>query len=707
MQRPGVIGIACLLVGCGTTPQGLDPSGERPASPMRDDAPTRRASPVEPSDLGPPLELTGYRAISLGDYLGCAIGNDGSLWCWGQGRFVPVQLPGAWSTVSAGGVESCAISTSGALYCWPGNADPARVGAAVGWQQVSAGGQHACALGDGGALWCWGDNASGQVGDGSNDLSASSPRALGAGWLAVAAGGTHTCGLQLDGSLWCWGDNQRSQLGDGTQSQRRAPVRIGGAHYLQVAAGQDSTCAIALDGALWCWGGVSGPAQPTRVGSDVGWTHVDLQRDHACALRDDGAIRCWGANDWGQLGDGTSLPSTTPVAVQSAFGFEAVAVGRDATCGLQQGTLSCWGHNQVGQLAIGAPNKYQPVRIGSGTFTAVDAAAGSTCARATSGQLACWGDNSNGALGVGDQSWESEPRAIADVLNWTAFSGGDQHRCAVRGGTTLWCWGAGDAGQLGVTSAQPRLSPGLVAIGGPISNVSAAGRYACARLLDHSLRCWGQGPGDTLPFDGVGWTVPGTYQRISTGDRHMCAIATDGALWCWGDNDHGQLGAASLEKTGTEPALAAAGYDYIDVAVGAAHTCALHADGTLNCWGAGGQGQLGDGALADHPEPSLVGNASGPFAAVFAGGDHTCAIAQDRSLWCWGSDDQGQIGDGLEVAGAHATPARVGTEQDWLSVAVGGTHTCGLRGGGSLWCWGNNSSGQIGDGTAFRKRPIQ
>jgi alpha-tubulin suppressor-like RCC1 family protein len=170
----------------------------------------------------------------------------------------------------------------------------------------------------------------------------------------------------------------------------------------------------------------------------------------------------------------------------------------------------------------------------------------------------------------------------------------------------------------------------------------------------------------------------------------VCGIRTDGTLWCWADDG--------------SPELAATGADYVDVASGEAHVCGLHADGTLACWGAGSKGQLGDGNGTDSALPRKV-EGGGPFAAVVAGGDHTCAITADRSLWCWGDDSDGQVGDGAELGGAHPVPVRVGAASDWLSVSAGPTHTCGVRAGGSLYCWGHNDDGELGDGTAFRKRP--
>ncbi len=685
MDRTRTLGwLLCLMAGCSApisttveVPAGT--KGRVPDISATEPGPSMRLP--EGAVPAPTVGSTGYRQVSLGGAHGCAVREDDSLWCWGdneQGqigdgtterRYLPVPIAGHYRSVTAGEVHTCAIDGAGALHCWgAGGVSPVRIGNREGWTQVSAGGEHTCAI-RAGDLYCWGRNEAGQLGDGSLDQVAYDPRLVGSGYLVVAAGGAHTCALRSDGSLRCWGAGERT------------PQPIGAGSYAQLAAGEQSSCAVAIDGSLWCW---QTGAAPARVGNEIGWLSVELRGAHACGLREGGDLRCWGDNAWGQLGDGSSVPHAAPAPVAVAITFTRLSVGTDFTCALHEGRLVCWGLNDKGQLAIGEPRKYAPVRVGTGSFDMVAAAARSTCARAIGGQLWCWGDNASGELGFGDQSWESQPRGIDYVSNWTALSGGDRQRCAVRGGQTVWCWGDG------------RLSPGLMAMAGPIADVSSAAGYGCALRFDGSVRCWGDGVGQL-------GTVPGSYRRISTGANHACGIRTDGTVWCWGDAARQRLGEAIGDPSG--PVQAVAGNDFLEVSAGDAHTCALHADGTLSCWGAGDHGQLGNGGTSDRAAAIVVAASVSPFVAVSAGATHTCAIASDRSLWCWGDDSEGQIGDGIETAGTHLMPVQIGHANDWLSASAARSHTCGVRGGGSLWCWGSNRGGEVGDGTAFRKDP--
>ena len=165
------------------------------------------------------------------------------------------------------------------------------------------------------------------------------------------------------------------------------------------------------------------------------------------------------------------------------------------------------------------------------------------------------------------------------------------------------------------------------------------------------------------------------------------------------------LGAGSPAHAQAPPE-AAAPDQWRSAAAGAHHTCAIRPNGRLHCWGSNSHGQLGTGGVAGgwSPDPLRV-DAADAWLAVSAGTMNTCAIRVDHRLFCWGDDDAGQVGDGAERADVTAPHEVAGGGTNWSAVTLGEFHTCGLRSGGALFCWGNDAYGQVGDGGQPVDRP--
>ena len=198
----------------------------------------------------------------------------------------------------------------------------------------------------------------------------------------------------------------------------------------------------------------------------------------------------------------------------------------------------------------------------------------------------------------------------------------------------------------------------------------------------------------TTVMDASGQPLAGVV-RVAAGEAHTCAVTDLGALWCWGDNSAGQLGMPPAEL-----ASSAVPVEVIDAGVvapvtgpGANHTCAIEDDGSLWCWGAGGAGQVGNGSRDDAPAPVEVLPAGQVLSAAAAAQD-TCALLADRTVACWGAGEQGQLGDGTRESRAAPGPVRGVAEV--LQLAVGGAHVCAREQDGSVWCWGANDKGQLG-----------
>jgi alpha-tubulin suppressor-like RCC1 family protein len=187
--------------------------------------------------------------------------------------------------------------------------------------------------------------------------------------------------------------------------------------------------------------------------------------------------------------------------------------------------------------------------------------------------------------------------------------------------------------------------------------------------------------------------------RLSTGQMHACRVAS-GVLSCWGQNSDGQLGvAASGNATGQGPVIVAGG-NWLVPAAGERHTCALASSGNVSCWGANDVGQLGAGDRAASAKPRAV---TLPVAAIDlrTSFNHSCALLADASLWCWGDNLEGQLGLADRYPGdAQLSPAQVSSARDWVFVAAGQGHSCGIRSPGALYCWGRNTESQLGQGSA-------
>jgi alpha-tubulin suppressor-like RCC1 family protein len=248
--------------------------------------------------------------------------------------------------------------------------------------EVSTGGPVTCARKTDGTVWCWGSNYHGQLGDGTT-IDQHTPvqvTSLGTAVAEVSVGAS-TCVRKTDGTLWCWGLNNRGQLGDGTTIERHTPVQVSalGSDVREVTVGSytGATCARTTDGALWCWGandrGQLGdgttidqhmPAQVTALGSAVAQASASFF--HTCARKTDGTLWCWGANDYGQLGDGTTVDQPTPVQVTSlGVAVANVSVGVYDTCArTTDGAAWCWGYNADGQLGDGTTlDRHLPVEV--------------------------------------------------------------------------------------------------------------------------------------------------------------------------------------------------------------------------------------------------------------------------------------------------------------------------------------------------------
>ena len=388
-------------------------------------------------------------------------------------------------------------------------------------------------------------------------------------------------------------------------------------------------------------GDTAGPAEP-----DLGsWVSVVTGKAHACALNGDGSSWCWGDNTWGQFGDATNTSSPVPVIAAGDRRFESIAAAGDHTCGLTtSGELLCWGRNDVGELGIGTPFASPvPQTVSGGPFERVHSGFYFSCGTDARGSLSCWGGS-----------------------RWT--------------------------GSLPVTPSAD--CPGYY----------AAFQWPCARA--------------PVPFDQA---LP--LDQLDLGLFFGCGITSNGSAVCWGMNDHGQLASTAARECQSAGAVQAcdptpmpidAPVALRSVSTGDVHACGLDAGGRAYCWGATrfGSGELGTGEPGGATAPTAV-QTSERFQRIRAAkgnllGSHTCAVNGQGAAWCWGYGEDGALGApstgtcprGTDSVGCSLLPEPVQGGLAFEDLSLGRSFTCGLvEGGDSVYCWGRNEAGQLGDGT--------
>ena len=350
--------------------------------------------------------------------------------------------------------------------------------------------------------------------------------------------------------------------------------------------------------------------------------------------------------------------------------------------------------------------------------TAKEIATGYTysCALIDKGSVLCWGSNHGarvlGAEIVGSLSPVEVPELASGV---TAIAAGTGHACALVAGGSVMCWGGNGMGQLG-NGAAPGADvpvPADVTDLESVAAVAAGAYHTCALTREGAVKCWGNnatgalGDGSTidsgLPIDVAG--LGAGVSAIAAGNAHTCALTDAGLVRCWGGNFQGQLGNGSA--TSSSIPVDVPGLSAIAIAAGAAHTCALSLDGGVYCWGWGQWGQLGNGATTSTNAPVAVSALAQGVMAITTGGRHTCALRGGGNVDCWGYNSAGRLGDG-STADSSVPVAVSGLVEKAIAISAGNAHTCAVLGNGAVNCWGFNGSGQLGTGnTTDSKVPVE
>ena len=371
-------------------------------------------------------------------------------------------------------------------------------------------------------------------------------------------------------------------------------------------------------------------------------------------------VGCSSGHDTIPDSPGGGSGSGTPLA-----NVAAISAGNNFACALlMDGSVKCWGQDDHGELGGTATSPLPcdsvtcggPTTVAGATGTSIAAGLGGACVLGA-GAVKCWGDNTNGQLGNGSTMSSSSPVEVTGILDATAISAGDQTMCALISGGGVECWGAGVLGQIGNNMISNALVP-------------------------------------TAPA-GLG-----TAAAIGAGDGRSCAVV-GGAVYCWGDNNLGELGVDNTGNYSDMPVVAMGVSGATAVTSGGFTTCALiDPNGTVTCWGDDTNGEVGTGAVNSMPVSvpgASVGGLSSATSISSGVANFVCASTTGGSVYCWGSNSFGQLGNG--GGSDSAIPVPVTGISTASVVAAGNEFACALLADHTVKCWGHNNDAQLGNGT--------
>ena len=740
---------------------------------------------VGPTGVG---ALSNVVALAGGWDHSVALLNDGSVWAWGDNSFAeigdgtltdrhaPVQVSGLSNIVAIAGGSQCyhhlALQSNGNLWQWGGNPNPSVAGQVTGLSNIVS---IACddsapaipanlALESNGTVWAWGTGSPAQIA-GLNGI------------VAIAGGGyAHFLALKFDGTVWAWGFNNHDQLGNGTTTDSSTPVQvIGVSQAVGIAIGGYHSFAVLEDSGLMAWGDdedgeigngeYNGAITPVAISSVSPCTAPEITiqpaGETACAGTTVGLSVAavagstmtyqWNKNgtnlvNGGEVSGATSATLTlTGVSTADAGNYTVNVTGWGGSVSSQPATLTvnyppiittqpqpqtvAAGYGvDFGVAAIGAaPVTYQWMYAGNlingatnqtlaltnvqsgqaGTYTVlVSDYCGSTLsatavltvtnsATSVATKLAATGNGggfyslilrcdgtvwSVGAMGA-------TPTQVSGLAGVTGIAAGWSHALALKSDRTVQAWGNNFEGQLGTggTTAQS----GLVVVSGITNAVGvAAGEWtSCALKSDGTVWMWGGYQylnATNAPVAPVTGLSNITSIVGSEADEDVFfALRSDGTVWQW--NDTYGIPAAPTQVTNLT------GITAIVSCTGNEATLALKSDGTVWAWGDNRSGELGNGSYFSSSTPVQVSGLSGVTAIAGGGFFFNIALKSDGTVWSWGDNTYGELGDGATGSGS-TTPVQVSGLSGVTAIAAGSMHCLALKSDSSIWTWGDGTN---------------
>ncbi len=666
--------------------------------------------------------VSGVIELAGGRFYTCALRKAGTVTCWGYGHHGRL---GSGATSSANVPKGVPVKGLTDVVHIHGFTD------------------HACATKKDGTIWCWGENDDRPLGDTATSRFYSPVQKTEAkGAAGVDGARDNVCWVQIGSNLSCTGDNDNGQLGNNSTADSGTPVVAPVEAVAAVSGGHDHHLALTADGKVWAVGdndrgqlGIGTKMDshawvPSQLPAGVSAVQVDAARDTTCVLTAEGQVHCVGGAFYGQLGSGSTTDVVTYATVQGPCTADTQC--NDANPCTQD--LCTSGACAFIALTKGTCSDNNPCTIS-------DACAGGQCV----GKLVACDDKN--ACTVGDTCEvksnnavcaPGKPLACNDGFPCTAdscdaLSGACKftpvNDCLIGCQKDADCdngdfctMDSCDPGTGGCTQA-PQPNGLLCAEGGvchsgkcgPMSvgwakdiEADPSGRHICALTQDNTVACWGYNSDGQI---GNGSKINATkpvvvngltnVQQIALGESHTCGLNDKGQLYCWGHRSYGQLGDGVASMTDqTTPKLASTVPMIAKVWAGHHRTCGMDLSGKLWCWGYGAQGERGDNTTTTtQPTPVAVQGLPSNIARLDIRARRGCAQTTGEDLYCWGYNSHRDVSatsaSNIGVATKRSAPAGV-------SLFGGSTFSqcAGIQSKGQLYCWGDNSDGQLGTGTS-------
>ena len=724
--------------------------------------------------------------VSNGSYHSFGLTSDGRIYAWG--RNTSGEL-GIGTTLARSNVP-IAVKTTGTPMD----------GKVV--KQVEGGGRyegsHSIALASDGTVYTWGFNQYGQLGDNTTTNSRSPIAVQVAGTplagktiVQIAAGADHSLALDSGGALYAWGSNAYGQLGNGTTTNSSVPVAVkiagtplAGKTIVQIAAGANHNMVLTSDGAVYTWGwnyhGQLGNNTKTNSNTIVAVQTISTPiagkkivkiaagQGHSLALTDDGMVYAWGRNDTGQLGNNATTDAMLPVAVtvtgtpMSNKTIVEIASGARHSLAIDSsGKVYAWGHNGSGQLgnnstvnaltpvAVQAPADKNIIQVsGSGWLGA------SSSALTSNGAVYSWGRGFDGQLGDGTNNDSSvpvittinlvdtpstpthvmaKPGDTTAIISWQApiVSGGQNitgyvlqyQAVGASSWTTINVAAAATSHTItGLTNDQTyriRLAAKTTAGTGDFSNVVLVTPHAKPVITNISPAIGPVAGGQNVTITGTNFMPKGKkIVQTANSNGYSLALSADGTVYTWGRNEYGQLGNGVTATNSPVPVAVKTagtpmeGKTIVQISAKVWYALALASDGTVYSWGFNSWGQLGNGTSGtanNASAPVAVKTAGTPMEGktivqVAAGATHSLALATDGTIYAWGKNEYGQLGnDSTTNSPVPVAVKTAGTPMDGktiIQIHAGYEHSLALASDGTVYAWGRNNSGQLGKNDA-------
>lgn len=541
----------------------------------------------------------------------------------------------------------------------------------------------------------------------TNDTNSVSAGSCVNSWKKVSGGASGFCAINYKNETFCWGENSEGQLGDGTYVGRISPTKI--------SAGE--------------------------IPDDVYLVDIEPGDDFTCGLGSNGKAYCWGGNWYGQLGTGSAALRNIPTPVEVASGaiptgvsIKSITVGARSSCVIDTNNATyCWGHGADGAIGDGyTTSRYSPTLISNGEIPGgvyleeVKTSVSLFCGLGSNDKVYCWGQNYYKGVGNDSTVDATSPKVVLDGVMPGGtlikdFAVGGYHACAVSTDDDIYCWGFNREGTLGdgtlTDSGTPvKVLAGEIPANSQIVDIESGWYFTCAKTDENKVYCWGANSGQELGNDsGVDSNTPveitnlvipddTTISSWSSAVNTQCAITNkNGAIYCWGDNMSGELGLGTSNNknspTATWNGEMPTGVDVQKVVVGNFHGCLLATNNKVYCW-AHSQIDNDSNVPVEVPQGEIPDGVT--LVDIISGWSSNCVIGDDGWAYCWGYDYGGNLGNGTE--GNKLTPTAIsqGEIPDGVTIETvvsGGRYSCALSSNDKVYCWGDNTYGQLGNGT--------